>query len=181
MGMTAMSIFISVVMLNVHHHHPGTPVPKCLRRFVFDGIASVLCMRKHVIRYDKQRRHHANGSIRNYSPIPGNVTYMDYIHNEHADSTETVNPAAGSHTNSVRPVHRPNRTPVHEEIVFHLRTITDKLKQKDGDEHLREEWRTMAKILDRCFLVIFLCLVIVFSFVLLFVYPHVAKMQRYSG
>ena len=62
-----------------------------------------------------------------------------------------------------------------EEILKHLRQITAKLKEKDEQDNMKAEWKVVAKILDRFFLLVFVLLVFVSSLVLLFVYPLSAR------
>ena len=62
-----------------------------------------------------------------------------------------------------------------EEVVQHLRKITDKIKEKDEQERLQSEWKIVAKILDRFSLIVFVFLVIISSLVLLYVYPMSAR------
>lgn len=45
MSMTATSILIVVVVLNVHNRDPSAPVPKWLRHLAHDVMAPMVCMR----------------------------------------------------------------------------------------------------------------------------------------
>lgn len=57
----------------------------------------------------------------------------------------------------------------------HLRHITDKLREKDEEDTLKGEWETVAKILDRFFLMMFVFVVVISSVTLLLLYPMTSK------
>ena len=62
-----------------------------------------------------------------------------------------------------------------DEMLKHLRQITAKMKEREEQESLKIEWKIVAKILDRFFLMVFILLVIVSSVVLLYLYPMYSR------
>ena len=43
------------------------------------------------------------------------------------------------------------------EILAHLRYVTDQMKQEDKDTYTTDEWKALARVVDRCFF--YICLV----------------------
>ena len=64
-----------------------------------------------------------------------------------------------------------------EEIVKHIRQITHKLDESDGDKILQADWKIVAKILDRSLLVLFTVLVVASNAFMLLIYPLFQKKQ----
>ena len=45
MGLTAVSLFLTVLVLNIHHHSDHSPLPKWAHRVILQYLAYILCMR----------------------------------------------------------------------------------------------------------------------------------------
>ena len=58
-----------------------------------------------------------------------------------------------------------------EEILYHLRQITGRLKDSEEQDAIRLQWKMLAKMLDRFFLILFVLLVVVSTIGLLVIYP----------
>jgi hypothetical protein len=74
-----------------------------------------------------------------------------------------------------------NKRLVLEEIVRHMRQITSKVKEKEDQDSLKAEWKGVAKILDRFFLLLFILVVFISSLVLLCFYPLSSRLRRAHG
>ena len=68
MVMTAVSIVISVIVLDLHHHEPTHAVPRWLRSLVFGFMARALFMRSV-----PSRERHSRSNVRRYHPPTGTV------------------------------------------------------------------------------------------------------------
>ena len=66
------------------------------------------------------------------------------------------------------------KKPLFEEILQHLRDITTKMKRNIRREQIKEEWKMVAKVIDRFLLIIFLLAIIILTSTILYIYPHVA-------
>lgn len=77
MVMTASSIVASVLVLELHHHDPTTPVPPLLRRVVLDKIGRRLCILASGRRPSKRKsdhHHHNHHSHRQSRTVRSNST-----------------------------------------------------------------------------------------------------------
>ena len=178
--MTATSILICVVVLNLHHRDPSAPAPKWLKNLTYNVLAPLVCMKsrepkkgKTVYQLCEFTRDYAMGTALNDN-------YTEY-HTTNIDSSATPM----NHTSSLEDngfndqmyylLKSGRKKVLLEEVVQHLRKITFKIKEKDEQESLKSEWKNVAKILDRFFLMVFVFLVIISSVVLLYVYPMDAR------
>jgi nicotinic acetylcholine receptor len=66
------------------------------------------------------------------------------------------------------------RRPLLDEILQHLRDITSKMKRNIRREQIKEEWKMLAKIIDRFLLVMFLIAITGLTVSILYIYPRLA-------
>ena len=175
MAMTAASIVIFVVVLNLHHRDPNAPVPMWLKWLAYDVMAPLVCMTSHRVR-----------------PGPGVYQMCEFTrdfarsvpHHEENNHTDESTLSSRLDDESIceqvsylmkNPV---KRKALLEEIIKHLRQITAKIKETDDQDLLKAEWKAVAKILDRFFLIIFVCVVVISSIVILFIYPTMVQESK---
>lgn len=164
MAMTAMSILICVIVLNLHHRDPSAPVPRWLSRLTLN-MSSLVCMRdqvrqKGVTVYQLCELSQNHATSHAHENNVGGEPQSPFF--EDLGGSERMNyGTSGSGKKQI----------LLEEILKHLRQITDKLKEKEEQGSLKAEWKEVAKIMDRFFLLVFVLLVVVSSLVLLLVYP----------
>ena len=181
MVMTAISIVISVIVLDLHHHEPTTPVPRWLRKFAYGFAAKILCMKTN---YTPEKSHSL------YS-----VTHASsWKRNEHGETLEEngireddrlmhgVNgPMRNLYEDFEFLVSSRKKSLVFEEILQHLRDITGKIKSNVKRENIREEWQTVAKIIDRFLLLIFLIAIVSLTVSILLLYPHFGWKDKHKN
>ena len=178
MAMTATSILICVVVLNLHHRDPNAPVPLWLRRLTHNVMAPLVCMRSHTMQRG-QAVYQLCEFSQNYA--------MSMQHTENHTTEET--PLAAPTLEDANLCEQVcyltkssgKKKALLEEVVKHLRQITAKLKEKDETEALKAEWKTVAKILDRFFLMLFILIVIISSTLLLLVYPYFGQKDLFAN
>lgn len=161
MGMTTLSILFCVVVLNLHHEEKSTPVPRWLR-CVYNAVSFLLCVR----RYDQEQRSYLFPLIEVKRSLQRDVTYQ-----REAPLPFDGMFDSGVYTDYGRPKSAHKAGSVLEEILQHLRQITGRLKDSEEQDIIRLQWKMLAKMLDRFFLILFVLLVLISSFVLLVVYP----------
>jgi len=196
MVMTAMSICVCVMVLNIHHRDPNQPVPGWLHRLTHDCLAYTVCMRSHVTppKYQQglqQLCNFSQGYAREFAAPPA------------ADRGES-NSFQANDTDSLPPADVPNhqmpsfednglgesvamlvktagkKKAMLQEIVKHLRTITSKLKEKEDENVIQTQWKTVALILDRFFLVVFIVIVVGSSLFCLILYPKIGQQNLWE-
>ena len=171
MVMTAFSIVISVIVLDLHHHEPSTPVPKWLRRLVFGFMARIVCMRTPYQNESSSLFQIAHGTLRHplhdiddeeehrieENHLPGLTHLMKGLY----DDLEAV-------------MAPKKKKPLFEEILQHLRDITTKMKRNIKREQIKEEWKMVAKIIDRFLLIVFVLAIVMLTATILYIYPTLA-------
>lgn len=176
MAMTATSILICVVVLNLHHRDPNAPVPRWLRHLTYNIMAPMVCMRSHT---------NTRGSTV-YQLCEFAKDYAMTLHENHSDQDQREQQQQQTAQTSLDDngicdhmcyimKGSAKKKILLEEVVKHLRQITCKIKEQDEQDSLKAEWKIVAKILDRFFLILFILIVIVSSLVLLILYPLSAR------
>ena len=61
------------------------------------------------------------------------------------------------------------------EVLKHLRTITDRLRDSEEQESIRAQWKMLARMLDRIFLLVFILIIVLSTFSLLVLYPLLGR------
>ncbi len=76
------------------------------------------------------------------------------------------------------------KKPLFEEILQHLREITTKMKRNIKRDQVKEEWKMVAKIVDRFLLIIFMLAIVSLTVTILYLYPvlatHFAEQVEYE-
>ncbi|KAK2164106.1 hypothetical protein LSH36_68g00000, partial [Paralvinella palmiformis] len=176
MTMTAMSIFISVMVLNLHHRDPNRPVPPWLRHLSYDVLANIVCARNIPPTYQ-------SGSSSTYQ-LQEMTNRMEGINSESNDILlQNVQNIDGGRVRgdewSLVKRNTIDKRLLLEEILKHLSQITGKLKDNEEQDSLQGEWKAVAMILDRFFLLIFVLLVVISSLVLLYIYPLSSRIKNH--
>ena len=182
MVMTGCSIVISVIVLDLHHHEPYTPVPNWLRRLVFNCMARCLCL-KGPYREAAAHIHVSHSRFnRNSTRSYGNhsMTMPDEDESMHLQQPSGVDPAIDGMNNVVKGFYDElealmaprKKRPILEEMLQHLREITTKMRKNIKKDNIKSEWKMVAKVLDRFLLVCFLLIISAFTVSILYIYPH---------
>ena len=178
MAMTATSILICVVVLNLHHRDPNAPVPRWLRKLTYDIMSRLVCMRDHT-------KHRDHGVYQLYE-FARDLTQTVHVHENHTElehSFTTLPEDNGLFSNCDQSNSytynrkAPKKKLILEEILEHLQQVTSKLKETDEETAIKAEWKAVAKILDRFFLLTFVSVVILASLFLLCLYPLFGKRE----
>ena len=174
MVMTAFSIVISVIVLDLHHHEPSSPVPRWLRRLVFGFMARLLCMKTPYGTESSSLFQIAHGRLRQ-SHV---ATHQDECLEDEvleANNIAGITAVMRGLYDDLESVMAPKKKkPLFEEILQHLRDITTKMKRNIRREQIKEEWKMVAKVIDRFLLIIFLIAIITLTATILYIYPNLA-------
>lgn len=172
MVMTAFSIVISVIVLDLHHHEPSSPVPRWLRRLVFGFMARILCMKTPYGTESSSLFQIAHGRLRHTHVTSAEDCDEDILE---ANNIAGITAVMRGLYDDLESVMAPKKKkPLFEEILQHLRDITTKMKRNIRREQIKEEWKMVAKVIDRFLLVIFLIAIITLTATILYIYPNLA-------
>ncbi len=170
MVMTAFSIVISVIVLDLHHHEPSNPPPKWLRRIVFGFMAHIICMRTPYQNESSSLFQIAHGKLRH--PMHDTDDEEDRMEENHLPGLTHL--MRGLYDDLETVMAPKKKKPLFEEILQHLRDITTKMKRNIKREQIKEEWKMVAKIIDRFLLVVFLIAIVMLTSTILYIYPELA-------
>ncbi|XP_013409593.1 neuronal acetylcholine receptor subunit alpha-10 isoform X2 [Lingula anatina] len=182
MAMTTVCIFWTVLVLNLHHRTTVTPVPKWLRVILFNCLARMLCMRSAVPDYEK-KHHPEENSVNNDEQLT-RLTRSDHVgmrlsKRGRGSFTGDMSPCRCITTNhngeANKDLEKSYSNRLLEEVVDHLRCVTEKRMEEEEIESQRAEWRAAASIVDRFFFLLSLAIIIVSSIVVLVCMPMSKK------
>ena len=194
MAMTAMSILICVMVLNLHHRDPNAPLPKWLRQMTFDVMAPLVFMTSQTKDRDTALYQlcelkkefpglasasasitpgSANGNGNNDSGVEMTADTQSCI--EDLERTQRAQRRLSIRQRLSEQSTEESCCRVWTEVLKHVRVITAKLHENEEQDILKAEWKIAAKILDRFFLGLFVLLVIVSSIVMLYIFPLLGR------
>lgn len=224
MAMTASSVVVSVLVLDLHHHEPSSSVPFWLRRFAFDFMGRILrvvstkerdlvaqrarlssssssssefSMTRSKSRIFKETaaaaaatearqktrtggRHY---SANNSSSAAAAAATTGLATQEYSEEDGDVERSEDNGVRCFRQVKKLAFSSVEEdalceyfkEIRQHTRSLTERLKIQSFRDEVKDEWRLLAKVFDRFFLIFFVISISVFTVSILYVYPIVVR------
>lgn len=187
--MTAFSIVISVIVLDLHHHEPTEPPPRWLRYLVFNIMARVTCQRTPYSNESSSLFQIAHGRMRQSARQSSNRSNHNH-HNSVAEEDEEERIMEENHVTNLHVMMKglyddleavmapKKKKPLFDEILQHLRDITTKMKRNIKREQIKEEWKMVAKVMDRFLLVVFLIAIVGLTVSILYIYPQIAVISN---
>ena len=174
MVMAAVSIFASVVVLDLHHQDATRAVPPWLRTLVFGYVARLLCfLNPYKQECMRLREVAATNSFRvKYEGVPREEP------NGREHTTSSKNGLHGLYDELELSITHRKNLPMLEEILVHLREITAKMRKTIKRDHIKHEWRMLAKIIDRFLMIVFVSSILILTVSILYIVPY---MYRNTG
>ena len=145
MGLTALSLIGTIIVLNVFHHCPEKPVPKWLKNLVLQRVAKCLCMT------DRK-----DTGITLVQPI--NETTID---SKETNDVKIENLNGYSATKNGIPNNPPNTMYLPPEIRDYFRQVKEREAEGERLEKNSEEWGRLSRVIDRVFFVLFAIILVV--------------------
>ena len=157
--LTSLSLITTVLVVNIHHRQPPVSMPRALRFLVFRIIARVVCLHKQVSTTMSQNE----------------VKPSDQpIANE--NSSISIDTTRSNKMNNVRMERASLEGKLEafqEDMLCALKQLFDERARRETEDSGSDQWKLLAKILDRLFLILFLISVVVVNVVLIGIYPFV--------
>lgn len=161
MGMTSLSIILTVFVLQLHHVGPHQRrVPKWLRILCFEIFARIVCLRGSIFPYNSDYRRAGDEMCL--------TTFMENIDGNNCNGNIPQNTL---NIPKEKMLDRERGDGTKEKITNHLRIL---VAQQDFEEHHQDivnEWRYVAQVMDRILFWIFLMAAIISSVMILVVEP----------
>ncbi|XP_070543629.1 neuronal acetylcholine receptor subunit alpha-7-like isoform X2 [Ptychodera flava] len=145
MVLVTVSTFFTILVLVLHHHGAnGKRAPLVLRKLTFEVIAPFLCRGQCKNSKDKETclEYKMDGSLPEL-----NVHIYEHNFSGQMDTTEQKVMSIGSQKARLQYVLN--------DLTSHMHDITKKLENTDAEEEIVKEWKEVALVLDRLFMLIF--------------------------
>ncbi|XP_064636777.1 neuronal acetylcholine receptor subunit alpha-10-like isoform X2 [Lineus longissimus] len=170
MAMITLSTFLSVIVINLYFRgDKRNRVPAWLKRIFLDFFARLFCMRSDMPPKEHDRNHarmeqvRGDGKGKSHKKIKcPELKYNKFqMYDVFRDGAQARN-----HTESTSP----DKSPIHlshslesdvKEIRRQLRTMLNRVHDKDAVQKIAQEWRTVALVLDRMFFFCYLTATVV--------------------
>ncbi len=137
MAVSTISTILAIIFVYIADGQ-SHPVPAGARKFAFHIMAPILCMRNSV---PHDKIHASELSLRRDSHLP------------------EVNANSPTQLGDAKPERYSHEI---QEVLMNIRCLKESLLDREKDDHVKEEWRALAKVLDRFFFWITLVIVAVF-------------------
>lgn len=170
--MVSLSLSMSVVVLNLHHRGPETrPVPRWMKRLMLGKVSRMLLLRR--VSFKGDDRKFDKVPKRKYRP-PGKkqtvFTSMEmndiYDHepidaNDSSSGTEAdrANPRSMliTHRSQTHNSYHPTKElSVLKKILEEFQLFREIFNEKEKDEAFQSEWKQVALVIDRLFMLIYI-------------------------
>ncbi|KAK3588798.1 hypothetical protein CHS0354_012011 [Potamilus streckersoni] len=161
MGMTSLSIILTVFVLQLHHvgpHQRG--VPRWLRILSYDIMSNLLCMRPKV-----------NPFMFTYNRIRRDEMTMSSFADTYADNPPNCNGGVTQSSQHMQHEKIIDIDETQEKITNHLKHLVSKQDYEEHHQDIVNEWRFVATIMDRFLFWIFLLASVLSSVVILVIVP----------
>ncbi|XP_077988494.1 acetylcholine receptor subunit alpha-1-A-like [Glandiceps talaboti] len=159
MVLVSVSMFFSVIVLALHHRGcQGRRAPKLLRVITFEYIAPVLLCRrgcKNSQKKDKKLKYKLDGSLQELNP--------DVLEQNFLEMAENKNQVYGGKRATVQS----NL----DGIAKNLQHLVQKSDDNDADNEIINEWKEVALIIDRLFMLIFGVTTVISTIAIIFQAP----------
>ena len=184
MGLSALSILCTLIVLSVHHSDSPRRPPAWMRRLVFNCLSKLLLMRRKTIRdhdsyhYDKHHspdndEHHcrtmSNGvaTTKSSQSLFGSLRLGEGKQKHEPAEDFQKQLKAAEQWQLLETTARDVNTGVLFGIKHELSRLTDKLTTDKASSRVKAEWVFMAKVLDRLFFSLFLLATVLVAVVIL--------------
>lgn len=185
MGMTSLSIILTVFVLQLHHVGPHqSGVPKWLQILSYDVLASILCLRPkiHPFQYHTVKTHVNNACFSPYMDTldsnncngviihrPSNHTQQALNTNNTSQMTSRIQHPYDSHFNGN--LVENDMVETQDKITNSLKLLVEKQDLEERHQDIVNEWRFVALVMDRFLFWLFLLAAVMSSIIILVVMP----------
>ena len=138
MGITALSLLFTLLVLNIHHHNPKKPVPKVIQLMVLNWLAKAVCMKRK-----------ENNNSEKPKSLGANQLKPEHIDGENNIGAKAAYPGV----NESLPA----------DVLMYIRKKIQDDVEADEIENNREDWHHAASIVDRFLLILFSLAIFIMS------------------
>ena len=164
MLLVSISIMLTVIVLNLHHRGPQCkPVPQWVRRYVLGSVAKVLRVARTNTLSKRSRL-----LLKMHREEAENL--MEMTGHSHNPSESPIMAINNMSRNAVRNSKMPSdqekgggkccghiQADLMRRMLDHLRYVREHFEGIDNTEKVKDEWKMVAQVVDRIFLILYLC------------------------
>uniref|UniRef100_A0ABM0GRM6 Neuronal acetylcholine receptor subunit alpha-10-like n=1 Tax=Saccoglossus kowalevskii TaxID=10224 RepID=A0ABM0GRM6_SACKO len=144
--LVTMSLITSVIVINTHHRGgAGDPLPPWMRRFILGYMSKIVFFKYKDLRQPRSRKLNLNSGR-----SPSCLRYIE-CNNDRQSNGVSNNPDNKGQQMSQRD------SPTMRLLVKEVRKIATFLEDNKKDDEMKHEWMTAAVVLDRFFLMLYIC------------------------
>jgi preprotein translocase subunit SecG len=143
MILSSVSVLTSILILYLYHKGTSTQVPEKIKTIFFRGLATAMCMRAHM----------PDGSHSQVVPTEKDTEKANANKNAWPLDVDDGPPILADHDL--------------QKLANDLSYIAQRAKKQDKDQEIVEEWRNVARVLDRFLFWVSTVLVVIILFVFL--------------
>ena len=180
MVMVSLSLSMSVVVLNLHHRGPDSrPVPRWIKRLMHGRVCSILLLRRISFKTgdgyetvpprNKRYRPVGGASTKTKQSIFTSMEMNDIYDRENVDGNDSSSGTEADRTNTHPMIisHRTNQShnsfghttkefAILKKILEEFQLFREIFTEKEKDEAFQSEWKQVALVVDRLFMVIYI-------------------------
>ena len=158
--LVSMSTVMTVFVLSLHYRLPGTkPVPKWMKTFFLKHVARFLCLgdlTKMIPSLEDEEEEDKSTVLKNNGHSKQNIYSLSDMVQENNESGPKEPIVSKSFDEKL------------DKIINELVDITGRYKDAEKDETVETEWKYLALVVDRAFLVVFMVLTAICTIGILF-------------
>ena len=130
--MSGISVALTVSVIYIHNHGSHTPIPRGIKRIMFGPIARAMCM--SVV---PDVALHGMTVVDEWTTSRENKSKLQDVYDPEIHAGDKFKCGIGPEWAQA--------------VINTLHRITKKIEEKEKDDFIAEEWRILARILDRLF------------------------------
>ncbi|MFH4976710.1 hypothetical protein AB6A40_003419 [Gnathostoma spinigerum] len=174
MGMTSVSVVMTVMVLNFHHRGPfNSPVPRKMKHLVLERLRPFLRMKPpHITVAERNENRNLNELIRSASM----KIAMEQLDEESKECDQQYvvikdSPSVDPCEKSLIRLRKLRSTRLQARLLKALEMVLKKQQEEEEAQALADEWKQVAQVFDRLLFWIFLVCTLILTMVLLVIIP----------
>ena len=141
MGQISVSVVITAWILNIYHHSDDKPVPKWMKRLILEWIATMLCLK--------------------CGPPKAEVSPLKLKITNNGDSIIRTVASVLLKGDDQSPQNKDNETTLSDYMCAYVLHCAEKEESVVISDQNKSDWQSVARVLDRLFLIVFLLATII--------------------
>ncbi|XP_070563841.1 neuronal acetylcholine receptor subunit alpha-10-like isoform X2 [Ptychodera flava] len=165
MVLVSLSLVMTVLVLNLHYRGPSSkPIPRWVKKIVLGHMQRFLLVRKQPLfneNFRKSRRRmrkRDSGNLSEFIPYTedGRESPLNGIKFGGKLKRREENSNSSNHSDNIVTVTSNDQTIIMRQILREMKSITARFEDQDKKDTLHGDWKQVASVIDRMFMVIYI-------------------------